>query len=240
MTQIDSLIRIRRGTDSERQTTLLSAGEAAYTTDTKRFYIGDGTTVGGVNTSSKVFFGTSPTISAVIGDLFYKTNTSVFYLLTSTAGGDNLGNYARLTPNASSGLSYTGGTFTLDTSFFNTASSGYVRLSGDTMSGKLTINSTLSVSQSASFAGQVDLNSNKIINVANPVLSSDVVNLLTLTNQITGLSANLMNIVNSLIVGLSGNYVRKTGDSITGAVTIHSTLSVVGNITTNSDVIAFA
>jgi hypothetical protein len=42
-------LRIRRGTDAQRQTALLDQGELAYTTDTQRLYIGDGATTGGVN-----------------------------------------------------------------------------------------------------------------------------------------------------------------------------------------------
>lgn len=42
-------LRIRRGTDAQRQTALLDQGELAYTTDTQKLYIGNGSTVGGVN-----------------------------------------------------------------------------------------------------------------------------------------------------------------------------------------------
>lgn len=41
-------LRIRRGTDAERQTIIFAEGELVYTTDTKLLYIGDGTTTGGV------------------------------------------------------------------------------------------------------------------------------------------------------------------------------------------------
>ena len=40
-------IIIRRGTNADRITVVLESGEVAYTTDTKMFYIGDGTTLGG-------------------------------------------------------------------------------------------------------------------------------------------------------------------------------------------------
>jgi len=42
-------LRIRRGTDAQRQTALLDQGELAYTTDTQKLFIGDGATSGGVN-----------------------------------------------------------------------------------------------------------------------------------------------------------------------------------------------
>ena len=40
-------LRLRRGTDSERALITPADGELVYTTDTKRLYIGDGTTAGG-------------------------------------------------------------------------------------------------------------------------------------------------------------------------------------------------
>ena len=42
-------LRIRRGTDAQRQTLTFDQGEVVYTTDTKKVYIGDGVTAGGVN-----------------------------------------------------------------------------------------------------------------------------------------------------------------------------------------------
>ena len=41
-------LQIRRGTDSERQLIIPLQGELIFTTDTKKLYIGDGTTLGGV------------------------------------------------------------------------------------------------------------------------------------------------------------------------------------------------
>lgn len=40
-------LRLRRGTDAERQTITPLEGELIYTTDTEKLYVGDGTTVGG-------------------------------------------------------------------------------------------------------------------------------------------------------------------------------------------------
>jgi hypothetical protein len=41
-------LRLRRGTDAERQSVTFAQGELVYTTDTKELYVGDGTTQGGV------------------------------------------------------------------------------------------------------------------------------------------------------------------------------------------------
>ena len=42
-------LRIRRGTDAQRQSLTFDQGEVVYTTDTKKLYIGDGITAGGQN-----------------------------------------------------------------------------------------------------------------------------------------------------------------------------------------------
>lgn len=41
-------LRIRRGTNADRTTITPVQGEPIYTTDTKKLYVGDGTTAGGV------------------------------------------------------------------------------------------------------------------------------------------------------------------------------------------------
>lgn len=40
---------LRQGSDAERQTVIFASGEPVWTTDTKRLYVGDGTTLGGVD-----------------------------------------------------------------------------------------------------------------------------------------------------------------------------------------------
>ena len=41
-------IRIRRGTNTQRTSVVFEQGEVAFTTDTHKFYIGDGSTAGGI------------------------------------------------------------------------------------------------------------------------------------------------------------------------------------------------
>jgi hypothetical protein len=50
--------RLRRGTDTERQSVVFAEGELVYTTDTKELYVGDGTTLGGIRITGAV--STSP------------------------------------------------------------------------------------------------------------------------------------------------------------------------------------
>ncbi len=74
---------IRRGTDVDRKQVVLSEGELGYTVDTKRLYIGDGQTKGGIPVAGSSFLGSVPDVtiftSAVSGDLAYDNDDNVFY-----------------------------------------------------------------------------------------------------------------------------------------------------------------
>lgn len=83
----------RRGTDAERLTVTFNLGEPAFTTDSKRLFIGDGATAGGIVVGNK-FLGMYPeasiaTVAALkplSGDYFYNTTAnSMFFLSGSTA-----------------------------------------------------------------------------------------------------------------------------------------------------------
>ena len=98
-------ILFRRGSDSQRQTVIFQTGEPAYTVDTRRLFIGDGVTYGGVP-ASIVNYGIVSALSgsyvyntnintnlaaaafirlsgANIGDLVYDNNTTSFYGVSS-------------------------------------------------------------------------------------------------------------------------------------------------------------
>jgi hypothetical protein len=80
-------LKIRRGTDSQRKTITLEQGELGYATDTRRVYVGDGITLGGVPVSN---INHPPiedpndlkTQKAVINDFIYAG--SYLYQLTAT------------------------------------------------------------------------------------------------------------------------------------------------------------
>lgn len=55
-------LKLRRGTDAERQTITPAEGELIYTTDTKELYVGDGLTQGGKLVSAEVSDDTSPSL----------------------------------------------------------------------------------------------------------------------------------------------------------------------------------
>jgi microcystin-dependent protein len=80
----------RRGSDLERKSIILSEGEFGYVVDTKRLYIGDGYTPGGIPTSVR-FHNTTTNITSIgesvqINDLVYKSDTNEIYKLVSGTG----------------------------------------------------------------------------------------------------------------------------------------------------------
>jgi hypothetical protein len=84
---------VRSGSDSDRKAIVLDVGEIGYTTDTKRLYVGDGVTLGGV-LAGNVVIGQAADFSAIaatppaIGDLVYVTGSSTLYRYIS--GGSTL------------------------------------------------------------------------------------------------------------------------------------------------------
>jgi Major tropism determinant N-terminal domain len=96
----------RRGSDASRQTTLLAQGEPGFTTDSKRLFVGDGATPGGV-IAGNINYGVLDAIvngenylnsgltkkaytilsAAQIGDLFYEVLTNNIYSLSAKPNG---------------------------------------------------------------------------------------------------------------------------------------------------------
>ena len=89
-------LKLRRGTDTQRQAITLEQGELGYTTDAKRVWVGDGFTIGGVNVGNvahaPVTAGSRTDLDYVInGDLVYDNN--FLYQLSGTYA-DNLSSWA--------------------------------------------------------------------------------------------------------------------------------------------------
>jgi len=78
-------IKVRRGTDSDRRRVILDEGELGFTTDTQRFFVGDGGTIGGVNIANKFLGYGDRTLfgDSLIGDFVYDTVQNSLYALTS-------------------------------------------------------------------------------------------------------------------------------------------------------------
>lgn len=82
----------RRGTNAERTQVTFEPGELVYTTDTKRVYVGDGTSVGGIPVSNfSTVASAFPTTSA-IGDFVYRSDLLRTYVAT-TSGFTYIGPY---------------------------------------------------------------------------------------------------------------------------------------------------
>ena len=73
---------VRRGTDAERQLITLDVGELGYTTDGKRLFVGDGSTVGG-KVAGNVFLGSVVDHTAITegtdGDFAFNTTNNTLY-----------------------------------------------------------------------------------------------------------------------------------------------------------------
>lgn len=87
----DTLLKLlaRQGTNAERLNVLLNSGEFAFTTDTERLFIGNGSDDGGVLVGNK-FLGSNPDVTifapAEIGDLTYNSDAHVLYRLKENEG----------------------------------------------------------------------------------------------------------------------------------------------------------
>lgn len=83
-------IKIRRGTDNERKQVILDIGELGYTTDTdsRRLFIGDGSTYGGNPAGTKLYVGdftpanALPLRTAQVGDILFNPVDTKLYCLT--------------------------------------------------------------------------------------------------------------------------------------------------------------
>jgi hypothetical protein len=82
-------LKVRRGTDLERQKIILDQGEIGYTIDSKRLFVGDGSTTGGIAAGVKYITDSisNPTgllSTAQIGDIILNTDNTTFNILTGT------------------------------------------------------------------------------------------------------------------------------------------------------------
>lgn len=80
---------VRQGSNSDRLNVILKRGEVGYVTDTKRFFVGDGSTLGGILVGNK-FLGQATTITTLapgyIGDFAFDSDSNNFYVLGSNDG----------------------------------------------------------------------------------------------------------------------------------------------------------
>jgi hypothetical protein len=138
--QIDSIIKLRRGVDAQRRGIVFDNGEIVFSTDIKRVFIGDASTVGANLVGNKNTIGTTPDNTGIQNDLFFETTSNVLYMLSSDAGPDVLGNYARVSQRADENtVKLVNGVYSINDTYFNDPSTGFLRLSGGTMTGYITL-----------------------------------------------------------------------------------------------------
>jgi len=93
-------LKVRRGSDAQRETIVLDQGEIGYTLDTRRLFVGDGSTFGGQSVSNKNVgpfnndssLGPDSSPGLQVGDIGYAD--SRLYMLTSTNYNNSLSGYA--------------------------------------------------------------------------------------------------------------------------------------------------
>lgn len=155
---------VRRGTDADRQNIILAEGELGYTTDTKRLFVGDGSTPGGIAIGGGIqssgggrFVGSVTDVTtlntAVMGDIAYDTDNKKLYTLT---GGSYsvLGNWREI------GGVYTAGDGTITISPTNAIAVGALSagdISSNAIGNSLVIdsNSKVGVSTTAIFTDSI-------------------------------------------------------------------------------------
>lgn len=88
---------VRRGSNSDRQNIVLSQGEIGYTTDTKRLFVGDGQTHGGIIIGNKYAGNTTDptTLTAPLtGDIAFNSNNK--RLIVFKGGNNELANWEQI------------------------------------------------------------------------------------------------------------------------------------------------
>jgi hypothetical protein len=201
---------IRRGTDADRQSIVLSSGELGYAIDTKRVYIGDGITLGGTLVGNKSF-GIVHGIQqyadlAQQGDIVYQSvansgkNDNVLYMF-------NNGQWVPVSPQYSSDFSYATGTLQLNPA--------YLVLD--------TINSTLNVYNSVNTS---TLSASMATIYNQPVFDTDGTNKLYVDTSITNAEA--------IDQAYTRNYVGSNYVPLSGSATMFGTLSSTVNVSVSS------
>ena len=97
-------LKVRRGSNAQRESIVLDQGEVGYTLDTKRLFVGDGATYGGNVIGNKSIgpytaeasLGPDDSPGLQLGDIGYAN--SLLYILTSTNYNDTLSGYGYIGP----------------------------------------------------------------------------------------------------------------------------------------------
>jgi hypothetical protein len=211
--QIDSIIKLRRGVDAQRRGIVFDNGEIVFSTDIKRVFIGDSSTVGANLVGNKNTIGTTPNNTGIQNDLFFESTSNVLYILSSDSGPDVLGNYARISQKADENtLKLVNGVYSINNTYLNDTSTGFLRLSGGTISGYITLHAQPVSAMHATTKDYVDtLIAANVVDIND--LQTKFVNVSgdTMTGNLTIQSANFnvqgtAQVDSTLTVGNSANF----------------------------------
>jgi len=186
-------IQIRRGSDSARQSVIFDAGEPLYTTDNKKMYIGDGSTLGGI----------------LIG-INLNSNNCVIVETTSTVTGNGLNlinaitTAESLSPSINNPITVLIPPGVYETRQQITISSGYLSLVGLGNRENIIIRGGAATSSAASYLLAVVPPSNNVVlrNITLLAMDTGTVNIPSLAFSIS--SPNKF-ILDSVMVSHSGN-----------------------------------
>ena len=208
-------LRLRRGTDSTRTSITPVQGEPIYTTDTKKLYIGDGTTAGGIEIGGGASVSASGNNRVITSD---GTATGLNGELNLTFDGSTLIVVGNVTANSFTGSLQ--GTATTASYVLQAVSSSFATTSNTA--------SYILNSVSSSFASTASY-------VINSVSSSFAINSSTASYVLNSISSSLSDNSN-LLGGLGIDSFAKTGSNtfnanqvISGSLTITQNLTVFGS-----------
>lgn len=221
MNDITAIIRIRRGLDTDRRNVVLASGEIAYSTDTKRTFIGDGSTFGGTVVGNINHIGSTPSSTALKNDIYFDPTTHNTYILSSNSGADNLNNYAKITPTFDpTTLTVVDGKITINKTYLDNPTTGYIGANGGTISQPLIVTSPPTESNHVVTKGYVDQISSQVQSISTKFvkLSGD-----TMTGKLTILSS--FECTRSATIG--------TTLAVANSASINGDLDISGNLFKN-------
>jgi len=241
-------LRIRRGTDAQRQTVTFDQGELVYTTDTLKLFVGDGVTAGG-NNIGKALAGTGLVFDTITQTLQATATGSGGIASVSADTNPALGGNLNISGHNIVG---TGNIATTGTIFSTVGLGGNLILNGNNVSGtgNIAITGTLSVT---GLGADLVLNSHNITGVGNinqtgtistsglatfgSISTTGTLNVTGATGLTTLTSTGITNTGNitttgtiSATTGLGAN-LSLNGYNITGST---GAINITGNITSGN------
>ena len=202
-------LRIRRGTDAERQTITPKLGELLYVTDTGLIYVGDGTTQGGSLVSASLENDDSPSLSANLNlngnDIVGNGNINIDGNITATGNiniGDGVEDNVIVGGTISSNLIPTTDTaFDLGSENFRWQNGHFTGMfvDGSISAGSLSTNNIFKEDSTILYDSITDsVFSNFVGNLQGSVIGEDSVAIVDVTD--TSLNTSALKIVNSDII----------------------------------------